>query len=282
MSVLYQLHTFPFLGVGYGLAYVPCTTVINYYFERNRALANGIVLSASGVGGFLFPHLYRLLIDNYTLSGAMVILGGVMLNVCVAAAFLRQPLEFSGSQDSNDTKANNSRGVPQTCKDVLCGKICVCNNDVLTDCRFLFMSLAFCLTALSYSAYFYTFPSFLEAENVEKSTTVFIFSLTGACEIFARVAMGWCTDMKFLSPACIYGLCMVVSGIATLIVPLIRTRTVYYVYAVIVGIFPGSFYALMSVILLETIALKNLPSAYAITTIFIAVFSLLGIPCLGK
>lgn len=75
---------------------------------------------------------------------------------------------------------------------------------------------------------------------------------------------------------------MVVSGVATLVVPLLHQTTIYYIYAVIVGIFPGSFYALMSVIILETIALKNLPSAFAIITIFIAVFSLLGIPCLGK
>lgn len=280
-NVLYWYLTYSVIaGFGYGLAYVPCTTLINYYFERNRALANGIVLSASGVGGFLFPHIYRFLLDRYALNGAMIILGGIMLNICVAASFLRQPLEFTESQSST-TKTGKSQEVPKTCRELVFRKFCVCGSDVLRDLRFLFISMAFCLTALSYSAYFYTFPSFLESENVGKSTTVFIFSLTGVCEIFARVAMGWFTDLRILSPTCIYGICMVVSGVATLVVPLLHQTTIYYIYAVIVGIFPGSFYALMSVIILETIALKNLPSAFAIITIFIAVFSLLGIPCLG-
>lgn len=111
-------------GFGYGLAYVPCTTLINYYFERNRALANGIVLSASGVGGFLFPHIYRFLLDRYALSGAMIILGGVMLNICVAASFLRQPLEFTGSQSSTN-KTGKSQEVPKTCRELVFRKFCL-------------------------------------------------------------------------------------------------------------------------------------------------------------
>lgn len=209
----------------------------------------------------------------------MLILGGVLLNICVASSFIRQPYEFSSCASKNTKELQNA---PSSCKEVLCRKFCVCDSKIMKDLTFLSFSLAFCLTALSYSGYFYTFPSFLESENIGKSTTVLIFSITGVCEIFARVAMGWFTDLKVLSPTSIYGLCMVISGSLAFIVPIVRHPSVYYVYAVIVGIFPGSFFALMSIILLEIVSLKDLPSAFAIVTIFIAIFCLLGIPCLGE
>ncbi|XP_062568096.1 monocarboxylate transporter 12-like isoform X2 [Saccostrea cucullata] len=280
-DVMYWYITYSLItGIGCGLAYVPCSTLINYYFEHNRALANGIVLSASGVGGFLFPHIYHILIDQYAISGAMLVLGGIMLNVCVAASFLRQPYEFS-NDSSRDVKTKDRENEYGSCKEVLCRKFCACDSNIMKDLTFLSISMAFCLSALSYSAYFYTFPSFLESEHIGKATTVFIFSLTGACEIFARVAMGWFTDLKIISPSHVYGLCMCISGISAFVVPLVRHKVLYYAYAVVIGIFPGSFYALMSIILLETVSLKNLPSAFAVVTIFIAVFSLLGLPCLG-
>ncbi|XP_061189838.1 monocarboxylate transporter 14-like isoform X3 [Saccostrea echinata] len=108
-DVMYWYITYSLItGIGCGLAYVPCSTLINYYFEHNRALANGIVLSASGVGGFLFPHIYHILIDQYAISGAMLVLGGVMANVCVAASFIRQPYEFS-SDSSVDIKTKEKQ-----------------------------------------------------------------------------------------------------------------------------------------------------------------------------
>jgi MFS family permease len=152
----------------------------------------------------------------------------------------------------------------------------------MKDLTFLLFSLAFCLSAVSYVVYFYTFPSFLESANIDKSTTVLIFSITGACEIFARVAMGWFTDLRILLPTRIYGLCMCISGFSAFIVPTVQDTYVYYIYAAIMGIFPGSFYALMSIILLEIVSLTDLPSAFAVVTIFIAIVCLLGIPCLGK
>ena len=48
-----------FSGLGYGLAFAPCATIISFYFEKRRALANGITASASGMGAIVLPFLYR-------------------------------------------------------------------------------------------------------------------------------------------------------------------------------------------------------------------------------
>jgi MFS family permease len=46
-------------GVGYGLVFAPTSTIISYYFDNHRALANGIMVSGSGVGALTHPFIYR-------------------------------------------------------------------------------------------------------------------------------------------------------------------------------------------------------------------------------
>lgn len=77
------------VGFGYGLVYVFCIILINYYFEWNWVLVNGIVFLVSGVGGFLFLYIYWFFLDCYVFSGVMIIFGGIMLNICVVVLFLR-------------------------------------------------------------------------------------------------------------------------------------------------------------------------------------------------
>jgi hypothetical protein len=43
------------------LIFAPCTTIISFYFEERRSLANGLMVSFSGIGNLIFPYLYRYL-----------------------------------------------------------------------------------------------------------------------------------------------------------------------------------------------------------------------------
>jgi len=38
-----------FLGVGFGLIYLPAVVCVGYYFESKRALATGIAVCGSGI-----------------------------------------------------------------------------------------------------------------------------------------------------------------------------------------------------------------------------------------
>ena len=80
-----------FPGIGAGLAYAPSMVTVGLYFEKRRALANGISVAGSGVGNFTLPPLMRYLLDNYGLHQTLLILAGIMLNVCVCGALLRPP-----------------------------------------------------------------------------------------------------------------------------------------------------------------------------------------------
>ena len=65
--------------------------MIGVYFEKRRALANGIAVAGASVGQLLIPLLMNFLIKNYDVSGALVIYAAVHLNGLVAAMLLRPP-----------------------------------------------------------------------------------------------------------------------------------------------------------------------------------------------
>ncbi|KAL5022253.1 hypothetical protein ScPMuIL_001408 [Solemya velum] len=92
-------------GGGYGLAYAPCSTLVNFYFGKRRAFANGIVVAASGTGAFLLPYLYRY-VDEYGLQGGILILSAVKMNTCVFAFLFRQPAALCKTDEAKIKELN--------------------------------------------------------------------------------------------------------------------------------------------------------------------------------
>ena len=78
-------------GVGAGLCYGPSMVIIGIYFEKRRALANGITFSASSFGSFCFPPLIQYCLDSYGLQGTLLIMGGVMFHISAAGMLFRPP-----------------------------------------------------------------------------------------------------------------------------------------------------------------------------------------------
>ncbi|XP_049884142.1 monocarboxylate transporter 9-like isoform X2 [Pectinophora gossypiella] len=92
-SITYLYFSFGALvGAGAGLAFPPTVYIVTSYFVRLRGLANGICMSGSAFGSIILPPVLRLLLETYGYKGAVLILGGIMLNVW-AAALLFQPVE---------------------------------------------------------------------------------------------------------------------------------------------------------------------------------------------
>uniref|UniRef100_A0A182NC87 Major facilitator superfamily (MFS) profile domain-containing protein n=1 Tax=Anopheles dirus TaxID=7168 RepID=A0A182NC87_9DIPT len=101
-SMYHLLFTFGILtGIGGGLSTTPGIVIVSQYFEKHRALANGITISGTAAGSFVFPMLIERLIHLFGFHGTLLILGGCMLHVCVSGALYR-PLDKK--QDSEPSK----------------------------------------------------------------------------------------------------------------------------------------------------------------------------------
>ena len=64
---------------------MPAITAISQVFEEHRALAFGISSSGVGIGKFLGPLLISKLDETYGWRGTLLLLGGIILNLCICA-----------------------------------------------------------------------------------------------------------------------------------------------------------------------------------------------------
>ncbi|KAK3096980.1 hypothetical protein FSP39_005346 [Pinctada imbricata] len=277
-----------FLGIGYGLTFVPCTTLLNFYFEKNRALANGIVVSGSGLGNFIFPFLYRFLLDNYGLHGTMIILSGLMLNCCVASALYRQPIELFRTKSSRKLLDKEDSPAADTQSSTICQNctkffisIFKFRWSLFRSMSFLAVTVSFAIAIVGYGANFYILPVYIESLHFTKDDVSVTLCIIGVLEVISRISFGWFVDRKLVSAKVIFVFSMFISGLSTLSLPHVKHVYVLYVYAGIVGTFPGSLYTLMPVIIIDTVGLGSLPSALGLMTLFNSLVAVVGIPCLG-
>lgn len=72
------------------------------HFTRRRTLALGISLSSVGLSSFAFNPLFQLLVEKYTWRGAILILGGLSLNLVPCGALIRPRRRSEAPADVSD------------------------------------------------------------------------------------------------------------------------------------------------------------------------------------
>lgn len=96
-----------------------CFIIVPVYFDRRRGIANAIMMAGICMGEIIGPPFIRYLQDEYSFKGATLILGGVILNGCVGAAFFH-PVEWhmktvsetpKGSQDEEEDNVSTNRSI---------------------------------------------------------------------------------------------------------------------------------------------------------------------------
>lgn len=76
-------------GLGYTMTWTPSMTMLGLYFEKRRPIANALASSGECILSFVLTPLFQLLIDSYSWRGALLILGGLQLNLSVCGMLLR-------------------------------------------------------------------------------------------------------------------------------------------------------------------------------------------------
>ncbi|XP_041853144.1 monocarboxylate transporter 13 isoform X2 [Melanotaenia boesemani] len=92
-------------GFGYALTWTPTVTMLGMYFEKRRPVANALASSGECIVTFILTPLFQLLIDTFSWRGALLILGGLQLNLCVCGMLLRPLKATRDGTYVNEVKA---------------------------------------------------------------------------------------------------------------------------------------------------------------------------------
>ncbi|XP_008702258.1 monocarboxylate transporter 5 isoform X1 [Ursus maritimus] len=94
-----------FLGLGSSLLYQSAAVVTTKYFKKRLALSTAIARSGMGLT-FLIAPFTKVLIDLYDWTGALILLGGITLNL-VPTSMLLRPIHIK-SENNSDIKNEDS------------------------------------------------------------------------------------------------------------------------------------------------------------------------------
>jgi MFS family permease len=78
-------------GIGVGLLFLPAISILSQYFFRRRALAIGIAVTGSSIGGICLPIMLNNLIQSHGFEKAVQYTGYIMLASLVLACALMHP-----------------------------------------------------------------------------------------------------------------------------------------------------------------------------------------------
>lgn len=78
-------------GLGLGITFIPIIGVIPHWFKRRRALATGIVVSGSSVGGICFPIMLNKLFASIGYAKGVRASGYIILGCMILANILVKP-----------------------------------------------------------------------------------------------------------------------------------------------------------------------------------------------
>ncbi|XP_056325400.1 monocarboxylate transporter 12-B [Danio aesculapii] len=264
-------------GLGFALCYTPAIAMVGIYFCERKALAYGIAMSGSGIGTFILAPVVQLLIEHYSWRGALLILGGFVLNLCVCGALLRPiilkeeeacPLPVD-SECGYSVKPSTLNGGPTRSAASDAKQRCfqsLQEYHFLLMPDFLVLAGSFLLLASGCSLPFvYLVPYALDV-GVGHQHAAFLMSILGVIDIVGNITFGWLTDRRCLKKyrnIC-YMFAVGMEGLCCLFIPLLRTFVWLVPFSVLYGYFDGAYVALIPVVTSDVVGRQYLSSALGV------------------
>ncbi|XP_016078909.1 PREDICTED: monocarboxylate transporter 1 [Miniopterus natalensis] len=293
-----------FIG-GLGLAFNlnPALTMIGKYFYKRRPLANGLAMAGSPVFLSTLAPLNQAFFGIYGWRGSFLILGGFLLNCCVAGALMR-PIgppptrveKYQSKETTLEAGKSDAKVASDANTDLIGGNPKKEKQSVFqTINKFLDFSLFTHRGFLLYLSgnmlmFFGLFAplvflsSYGKSQHYSSEKSAFLLSILAFVDMVARPSMGLLANTKWIRPRVQYffAASIIANGLCHLAAPLSSTYVGFCVYA---GVFGFAFGWLSSVLfetLMDLVGPQKFSSAVGLVTIVECCPVLLGPPLLGR
>ena len=220
----------------------------------------------------------------------------MLLNVCVAACVFRQPHILVKLKKMEQMKKKAKKKKKEA---LLNGEVVQENSDeneekkccswgpdfkfsLFKKPRFTLYALAFMIAMNGYGNNLILIPSHTLMMGFDKASVALTVSVMGGCEVVARIFFGWFADQDWIPRKHIFLLSFLLSSVFAFITPQFKSLTYMCAYSAIIGIFPGSFWSLISVLIIDVVGMADFPSAFGLISFCLALGASVSQPCIGS
>ncbi|XP_060790817.1 monocarboxylate transporter 12-B-like [Neoarius graeffei] len=292
-------------GLGFALSYTPAVAMVDTYFNKRKALAYGIAMSGRGIGIFILPPLLQYLINLYSWRGALLILGGLVSNLCVCGSLMR-PLVVQNKGEKENAKPIfdelDVQGDLKAVKLVGMGPGFLIKQSrkrrelercffppssdkysFLLKPDFLLFSVSVLFLAFGYSLPFVYLVPYSLSMDISQHQAVLFMSILGVMGIVGNITFGLISDKKCLRTFRVITFLITVGfeGLACLFVPLLRSFSTLVSFSIFFGFFDGVCTALTPVVTCDIVGSAHLSSALGVIGFLHAIPYLISPPIAG-
>ncbi|XP_010882456.1 monocarboxylate transporter 2 [Esox lucius] len=291
-------------GFGYALTWTPTVTMLGLYFEQRRPLANALASAGECILTFLLTPLFQLLVDLYSWRGAMLVLGGLQLNLCVCGGLLR-PLNTLGR--SPPWEVDKEKGDPvldtlpptkaspcRTDKDIaknqdqkarraeLQSKVLrYVDYTLISDLRFVVYSMFGVFAALGFFAPALFLVPYARSRGVEEYQAAALMSISAALDLTGRLFFGWLANLRLVETVQQLTATVILLGLVLMLCPLASSFPELAAFSAAYGLAFGATVSVHITVLAEVVGIQRLGSALGFFMLIRSCGGLLGPPIAG-
>ncbi|TWW56083.1 monocarboxylate transporter 1-like [Takifugu flavidus] len=280
-----------FIGVvgGLGLAFNlnPALTMIGKYFYKRRPIANGIAMAGSPVFLSTLAPLNSWLYDAFGWRGSFLILGGLLLNCCVAGSLMRpigpKPQPPKPDSENGEGKATGSPQAPPK-KTVLQTINSFLDLTLFKHRGFLLYLSGNIVMFFGLFAPLVFLSNYAKSKDISKEKAALLLSILAFVDMFARPSMGMLANTKWVRPRIQYffAAAIMYNGVCHVLAPLSDSYTGFVVYAIFFGFAFGWLSSVLFETLMDLVGATRFSSAVGLVTIVECGPVLLGPPMTGS
>ncbi|KAJ0029632.1 hypothetical protein NQD34_004629 [Periophthalmus magnuspinnatus] len=278
-------------GLGYALVWTPTVTMVGLYFDRKRPVANALSSAGECILTFIFTPLSQWLIDSYSWRGAMLILGGLQLNLCVYGAMLRPlksrqdysyPKDVKANEEGEKMLQSQSQSLHKVEKKTLKSKIVpYVDFTLIANAEFMVYSMFGVFAALGLFAPPLFLVPYARSRGVEDYQSAALMSISSALDLVGRVAFGWVANMRIIKMVHQLIATVILLGVVLLVCPLASSFAELAVFSAAFGLVFGAMVAVHITVLAEVVGVHRLGSALGFFMLIRSGGGLLGPPIAG-
>ncbi|KAM4678536.1 monocarboxylate transporter 2 [Discoglossus pictus] len=270
---------------GFGLAFnlQPSLTIIGKYFFKKRPIANGLAMAGSPVFLSSLAPLNQFLFNQFGWRGSFLILGGILLNCCVAGCLMRpigpKPVkkDVEKAADKNNEVINEKKlTIFQSINKYL-------DLSLFKHRGFLIYLSGNVIMFLGFFAPIVFLAPYAKHMGIDEFSAAFLLSILAFVDMFARPSMGMVANSKYIRPRIQYffSFAVLYNGICHILCPFANDYTGLVVYAVFFGFAFGMVSSVLFETLMDIVGPARFSSAVGLVTIVECCPVLLGPPLGG-
>ncbi|XP_074555056.1 monocarboxylate transporter 13 [Halichoeres trimaculatus] len=263
-------------GLGWGLVFTPMVATVMANFTRRRALALGLGFSSIGLSSFAFNPLFQLLVEVYAWRGALLILGGLSLNIIPCGALIR-PKPRPKSPEKIISESEPRASIFHRVSSHL-------ELSLLFERPYITYTLAVTLLNVGYFVPYFHLVAHSRQAGFSEYEAAFVMSAAGATDILGRVVSGWFSDLGHFRFIHLLSAWTTLAGVFIMLLPvssLSGSYTALMMISLLYGFCSGALTSLVFAVVPMIVGVQRVMGALGLLQLIESGAGLLGAPLSG-